>query len=420
MSYNVYWNLSDNVYIIAYRSRFNGKTIHIMLLTDIQIRKAKPKDKAYTLNDGKGLSLLVEPNGSKGWRFRYRFAGKPKMISLGVYHQVSLADARRKRDEAKKQLSENINPSDARKSEKITLKYATENTFQAVAMEWYTSKCSTWTEGYASEILRCFDNDVFPYIGSRPIDQIAPLELLAVLQKIEKRGALEQASKIRRRCGEVFRYAVITGRVKYNPAPDLAGAMNKPETKHFPFLRENEIPDFVKALNNYQGSKVTKYATQLLMLTGVRTVELRLAEWSEFDFENALWEIPKERMKKRRPHLVPLSPQVLEILGKLQVITGNYPILFPGRNDARKPISEASINKVIAKIGYKGRLTGHGFRHMMSTILHEKGFNSAWIELQLAHVDKNSIRGIYNHALYLNDRKEMLVAYSNIILITPF
>ncbi|EOD2819930.1 TPA: tyrosine-type recombinase/integrase [Providencia stuartii] len=383
-----------------------------MLLTDIQIRKAKPSDKAYTLNDGNGLSLLIEPNGSKGWRFRYRFAGKPKMISFGVYGQISLADARRKRDEAKKLLSDGIDPSDARKSEKITQKYAAENTFKAVAMEWHASKCSTWSKGYASEILRCFENDVFPFIGSRPIDQLAPLELLAVLQKIEKRGALEQASKIRRRCGEVFRYAVITGRAKYNPAPDLSGAMNKPETKHFPFLQESEIPDFVKALNNYQGSKITKYATQLLMLTGVRTVELRFAEWSEFDFENALWEIPKERMKKRRPHLVPLSPQVLEILDKLKVISGNYSLLFPGRNDARKPISDASINKVIAKIGYKGRLTGHGFRHMMSTILHEKGFDSAWIELQLAHVDKNSIRGIYNHALYLESRIKMMKFYS--------
>ncbi|HEE8948645.1 tyrosine-type recombinase/integrase [Providencia rettgeri] len=388
-----------------------------MLLTDIQIRKAKPSDKAYTLNDGNGLSLLIEPNGSKGWRFRYRFAGKPKMISFGVYGQISLADARRKRDEAKKQLSDGIDPSDARKSEKITQKYAAENTFKAVAMEWHASKCSTWSKGYASEILRCFENDVFPFIGSRPIDQLAPLELLAVLQKIEKRGALEQASKIRRRCGEVFRYAVITGRAKYNPAPDLSGAMNKPETKHFPFLQESEIPDFVKALNNYQGSKITKYATQLLMLTGVRTVELRFAEWSEFDFENALWEIPKERMKKRRPHLVPLSPQILEILDKLKVISGNYSLLFPGRNDIRKPISDASINKVIAKIGYKGRLTGHGFRHMMSTILHEKGFDSAWIELQLAHVDKNSIRGIYNHALYLESRRKMLTIYSNIFLL---
>lgn len=387
-----------------------------MPLTDIQIRKANPKEKPYTLNDGNGLSLLVESNGSKGWRFRYRFAGKPKMISLGVYGQVTLAEARKKRDEAKKQLAENINPSDARKSEKIALRYATENTFYAVAMEWHSSKCSTWSDGYASEILRCFENDIFPYIGKRPIDQIAPLELLAVLQKIEKRGALEQANKIRRRCGEVFRYAVITGRVKYNPAPDLAGAMNKPETKHFPFLREDEIPDFVKALNNYQGSKITKYATQLLMLTGVRTVELRLAEWSEFDFDNAIWEIPKERMKKRRPHLVPLSPQVIAILNELKVITGYYPLLFPGRNDVRKPISEASINKVIEKIGYKGRLTGHGFRHMMSTILHEKGFDSAWIELQLAHVDKNSIRGIYNHALYFESRKIMLQFYTTFLL----
>ncbi|AUU13356.1 tyrosine-type recombinase/integrase [Proteus mirabilis] len=387
-----------------------------MPLTDIQIRKANPKEKPYTLNDGNGLSLLIEPNGSKGWRFRYRFAGKPKMISLGVYGQVTLAEARKKRDEAKKQLAENINPSDARKSEKIALRYATENTFYAVAMEWHSSKCSTWSDGYASEILRCFENDIFPYIGKRPIDQIAPLELLAVLQKIEKRGALEQANKIRRRCGEVFRYAVITGRVKYNPAPDLAGAMNKPETKHFPFLREDEIPDFVKALNNYQGSKITKYATQLLMLTGVRTVELRLAEWSEFDFDNDIWEIPKERMKKRRPHLVPLSPQVIAILNELKVITGYYPLLFPGRNDVRKPISEASINKVIEKIGYKGRLTGHGFRHMMSTILHENGFDSAWIELQLAHVDKNSIRGIYNHALYLENRKNMLKWYSSNIM----
>ncbi len=387
-----------------------------MPLTDIQIRKANPKEKPYTLNDGNGLSLLVEPNGSKGWRFRYRFAGKPKMISLGVYGQVTLAEARKKRDEAKKQLAENINPSDARKSEKIALRYATENTFYAVAMEWHSSKCSTWSDGYASEILRCFENDIFPYIGKRPIDQIALLELLAVLQKIEKRGALEQANKIRRRCGEVFRYAVITGRVKYNPAPDLAGAMNKPETKHFPFLREDEIPDFVKALNNYQGSKITKYATQLLMLTGVRTVELRLAEWSEFDFDNDIWEIPKERMKKRRPHLVPLSPQVIAILNELKVITGYYPLLFPGRNDVRKPISEASINKVIEKIGYKGRLTGHGFRHMMSTILHENGFDSAWIELQLAHVDKNSIRGIYNHALYLENRKNMLKWYSSNIM----
>lgn len=236
-----------------------------------------------------------------------------------------------------------------------------------------------------------------------------------MLQKIEKRGALEQASKIRRRCGEVFRYAVVTGRALYNPAPDLASALNKPQANHFPFLTADEIPEFVTALESYQGSQLSKYATQLLMLTGVRTIELRAAEWKEFDLDNALWEIPKERMKKRRPHLVPLSTQAIDILKKLKVISGNYTLVFPGRNDVRKPMSEATINKVIKMIGYHGRLTGHGFRHMMSTILHEKGFDSAWFEMQLAHVDKNSIRGTYNHAQYLEKRKIMMESYSDFI-----
>lgn len=309
-------------------------------------------------------------------------------------------------------LAKGINPSEARKAEKIALQFAHENSFEAVAREWHSTKTTTWSEGYAKEVLNCLEKDIFPYIGQRPIEQIEPLELLTVLQKIEKRGALEQASKIRRRCGEVLRYAVATGRAKYNFAPDLAIALSKPKTQHFPFLTESELPAFVKALENYEGSLVTKYATQLLMLTGVRTIELRAAEWKEFDLDNALWEIPKERMKKRRPHLVPLSTQAIDILKKLQVITGNYSLVFPGRNDARKPMSEASINKVIKLLGYHGRLTGHGFRHTMSTILHEHGFESAWIEMQLAHVDRNSIRGTYNHAQYIKDRAVMLEWYS--------
>lgn len=391
------------------------RAIH-MLLTDIQIRRAKAQDKAYTLNDGNGLSLLIEPNGSKGWRFRYRFAGKPKMISFGLYSDISLADARKKRDEARAQVANSINPSDARKAEKIALQHSHANTFEAIAKEWHTSKLPTWTPEYADTVMRGFDNNVFPYIGKRPIDQITPLELLAVLQRIEKRGALELTGKIRRRCGEVFRYAVVTGRATYNPAPDLASALNRPKNGHYPFLTESELPEFIQALDNYKGSKLTKYATQLLMLTGVRTIELRAAEWSEFDLDNALWEVPKERMKKRRPHLVPLSTQALAILEKLKVLTGNYKLVFPGRNDAGKPMSEASINKVIKMLGYHGRATGHGFRHTMSTILHEKGYNSAWIETQLAHVDKNSIRGTYNHAQYLEGRREMLQWYGDTII----
>ncbi len=390
-----------------------------MLLTDVQIRRAKAQDKPYTLNDGSGLSLLIDTNGGKGWRFRYRFAGKAKMISFGVYGAVSLAEARKKRDEARNQLANGINPSDARRANKIALAHTNNNTFEAIAREWHSSKLPTWSTDYADYVMRGFENNVFPYIGKRPIDQIAPLELLTVLQKIEKRGALELTSKVRRRCGEVFRYAVVTGRATYNPAPDLASALNKPKNGHYPFLTESELPEFMLALNNYQGSKLTKYATQLLILTGVRTIELRAAEWSEFDFKNALWEVPKERMKKHRPHLVPLSTQALEILEKLKVLTGRYTLLFPGRNDARKPMSEASINKVIKMLGYHGRATGHGFRHTMSTILHEHGFESTWIEMQLAHVDKNSIRGTYNHAQYLENRRKMMQAYATILLFKP-
>lgn len=394
---------------------FDLFSIH-MLLSDIQIKRAKPQDKPYTLNDGAGLSLLVDVNGAKGWRFRYRFVGKPKMISFGVYGEVSLAEARLRREEARAMLAKGINPSDARKADKIALRFSHDNSFEAVAREWHASKKSTWSDGYAKEVLGCLERDIFPYVGHRPIELIEPLELLAVLQKIEKRGALEQASKIRRRCGEVLRFAVVTGRAKYNFAPDLAIALNKPKQNHFPFLTEKEIPAFVEALEGYQGSLLTKYATQLLMLTGVRTVELREASWCEFDLDNALWEIPKERMKKRRSHLVPLSSQSIEILNKLKVISGKYQLVFPGRNDVRKPMSDASINKVIKMLGYHGRLTGHGFRHMMSTILHEHGFESAWIEMQLAHVDKNSIRGTYNHATYLDKRITMIQWYSDKIL----
>lgn len=396
-------------------TRFDLFSIH-MLLSDLQIKRAKPKEKPYTLNDGMGLSLLIDTTGSKGWRFRYRFAGKPKMISFGVYGEVSLAEARQKREECRSMLAKGINPSEARKAEKIALQFAHENSFEAVAREWHSSKTATWSHGYAKEVLNCLEKDIFPYIGQRPIEQIEPLELLTVLQKIEKRGALEQTSKIRRRCGEVLRYAVATGRAKYNFAPDLAIALSKPKAQHFPFLTESELPAFVQALENYEGSLVTKYATQLLMLTGVRTIELRASEWKEFDLDNALWEIPKERMKKRRLHLVPLSTQALDILKKLKMITGNYSLVFPGRNDARKPMSEASINKVIKLLGYHGRLTGHGFRHTMSTILHEHGFESAWIEMQLAHVDKNSIRGTYNHAQYIAGRRKMLQFYADLVM----
>ncbi|HAI3072848.1 TPA: tyrosine-type recombinase/integrase [Escherichia coli] len=384
-----------------------------MPLNDMQIRRAKPEAKAYTLGDGLGLSLLIEPNGSKSWRFRYRFAGKPKMISLGVYPTITLADARSRRDDARKLVAEGKNPSEVRKEQKIALQTESESAFEKIATEWHQMKSAKWSEGYASDIMEAFQNDIFPYVGMRPVGEIKPLELLNVLRKIEKRGALEKMRKVRQRCSEVFRYAIATGRAEFNPAADLSSALEVHQSNHFPFLKADEIPDFLRALDSYTGSRLVQIATKLLMITGVRTIELRAALWLEFDLDNAIWEIPAERMKMRRAHLVPLSTQALNLLNELKRMTGNYRYVFPGRNDPNKPMSEASINQVIKRIGYSGRTTGHGFRHTLSTILHEQGYESSWIEMQLAHVDKNSIRGTYNHAQYLERRNEMMQWYSD-------
>ncbi|EBZ0341109.1 DUF4102 domain-containing protein, partial [Salmonella enterica subsp. enterica serovar Infantis] len=375
-----------------------------MALTDIQIKRAKPQDKPYTMNDGHGLSLLIKPDGSKGWRFRFRFAGKARLMSFGSYELVSLAEAREKRDTARKQVANGIDPVEERKAQKLAQKLSTENSFESVSREWHAAKADRWTIAYREEIIKTFEQDVFPFIGKRPISEIKPLELLEVLKRIEKRGALEKTRKVRQRCGEVFRYAIITGRAEYNPAPDLAIALAIPKQKHHPFLSAEELPHFVRDLESYTGSIITKNATKILMMTGVRTQEMRFATWSEIDLIKGIWEIPAERMKMRRPHIVPLSSQVIELFKQLQPITSDYPYVFIGRNDRRKPISKESVNQVIESLGYKGRTTGHGFRHTLSTILHEMGFESAWIEIQLAHVDKNTIRGTYNHALYLDKR----------------
>lgn len=386
-----------------------------MKLNARQVDAAKPREKAYKLADGAGLYLEVVPSGSRYWRMKYRFNGKEKRMAFGVYPAVSLAQARALRDEAKKKLAEGIDPSFAKKEEKLVRDVQLNNTFQAVALEWHGTKVSRWSEGYASDIIEAFNKDIFPYIGQQPVNEIKPLVLLNVLRRMESRGATEKAKKVRQRCSEVFRYAIVTGRAEYNPAADLTSAMSGHESKHYPFLTVEELPDFFKALSGYTGSPLVVLAARLLILTGVRTGELRGAFWSEFDLEKAVWEIPAERMKMKRPHLVPLSTQALEIVQQLKVMSGQYPLVFPGRNDPRKTMSEASINQVFKRIGYTGKVTGHGFRHTMSTILHEQGFNSAWIELQLAHVDKNSIRGTYNHAQYLEGRREMMQWYGDLI-----
>ena len=384
-----------------------------MKLNARQVDTAKPKHKPYKLADGGGLYLLDNPNGARCWRLKYRVAGKEKLLALGVYPDVTLADARAKRDEAKRGIAGGIDPNEAKREEKIAREANVRNTFQEIACEWHSSKLYKWSEGYASDIMEAFNKDVFPYIGKKPIAEIKPLELLNVLRRMEGRGATEKAKKVRQRCGEVFRYAIVTGRAEYNPAPDLTSAMQGHESSHYPFLNAPELPAFFEALSRYSGSELVVLAARLLIITGLRTGELRGATWQEIDVDAAVWEIPAERMKMRRPHIVPLSLQAQAIIMRIREMTGRYPYIFPGRNDPRKTMSEASINQVFKRIGYAGRVTGHGFRHTMSTILHEQGYNTAWIETQLAHVDKNSIRGTYNHAQYLDGRREMLQWYAD-------
>lgn len=380
-----------------------------MKLNARQVETVKPKE----MTDGGGLYLEVSASGAKYWRMKYRYGGKEKRIAFGVYPHVSLADARQKRETAKKLLASGTDPAEVKKADKLAQRLSSENSFEAISREWHKAKADRWSLGYREEIMSTFEADIFPYIGKRPIAEITPLELLDVLQRIEKRGALEKTHKVRQRCGEVFRYAIITGRAEYNPAPDLASALSTPKKQHYPFLSAEEMPYFIRDLEGYTGSIITKNAAKILMLTGVRTKEMRFATWQEIDLESGLWEIPAERMKMRRPHIVPLSTHVIALFKQLLPITGHYPYIFIGRHDRKKPISKETVNQVIELLGYKGRATGHGFRHTMSTILHEQGYDSAWIELQLAHVDKNSIRGTYNHAQYLEKRRDMLQWYAD-------
>ncbi|HGN1331879.1 TPA: tyrosine-type recombinase/integrase [Proteus mirabilis] len=386
-----------------------------MKLTDMAIKKAKPREKVYSLGDGNGLSLIVEPNGSKGWRFRYQFNGKSKMISLGIYPVITLNEAREKRDDARRLVANGTDPAEARKEERNKASGQSENTFKKITLEWFNGRKDRWSEGYRDDMMEAFENDVFPYIGDRPIAEIKPLELLEVLSIMEKRGVTEKLKKVRQRCGEVWKYAIITGRAEYNPAPDLASAFIPHQRENYPYLLADELPEFLSSVDKYQGSQIVRTALNILMLTGLRPGELRKSEWSFIDFESRTWKLPEKIMKMGRVHVVPMSDQVISLLRQIQPISGDYQYIFPSRTNHKKHLSEMAINTMIGRMGYRGRATGHGFRHTMSTILHEKGFNTAWIELQLAHVDKNSIRGTYNHALYLEGRREMMQWYADYI-----
>lgn len=372
------------------------------MLTVKQIEAAKPKDKPYRLLDANGLYLYVPVSGKKVWQLRYKLAGKEKVMTVGKYPFVSLQEARDKAFLARKEVSEGVDPIKEKKGA------AADNTFEAIYREWYAHKRSVWSEQYGDEIGRMFESDILPLIGHMQPEEIEPMVMLKVIRLFEERGAMERANKARRRCGEVFRYAIVTGRAKYNPAPDLADAMKGYRKKNFPFLPAEQIPEFNKALAGFPGSPVSKAATMVLQYTALRTKELRSMLWANVDFEARLITIDESVMKGRRQHVVPMSDQVIEILKSLKPITGMSQYVFSGRNSKDKSISENTVLGVIRYIGYDGLASGHGFRHQFSTILHDHNWPSEAIERQLAHTDRNNIRGIYNHAQYLDKRREMM------------
>ena len=379
-----------------------------MPLTDIAIRNAKPKDKPYKLSDTDGLYLLIKPNDKKYWRLKYRFAGKEKLLSIGVYPLVGLAQAREKCIEAKKQLINNVDPSQSKKEEKLKHSLNIENSFKIIAVQWHNNKKQACTERHASYVLRRMEADIFPSLGSRAINEITAPELLAVLRRIESRGAVDIAHRALQTCGQILRYAVATGKAERDISTDLRGALKTRKKENYSHLEAKELPEFFDKLEQYDGSLQTKLALKLLLFTFVRTGEVRGARWEEINFEKEEWRIPPERMKMRDLHIVPLSKQALNVLKELQLINGNKEHLFPNRNKPMTFISENTLLYAIYRMGYHLRATVHGFRATASTILNEHGFKPDVIERQLAHSERNKVRASYNHAQYLPERKEMM------------
>lgn len=389
----------------------------MMKLTDTAVRQAKPTDKARKLFDGRGLYLLILPAGGKYWRLKYRFAGKEKLLALGAYPDVSLKQARERREAARKTLAAGIDPSAERQAAKaaaIAVERRERDTFEAVAREWFGKYSPVWVPGHAETIIRRLERDVFPWLGARPVTEVTAVELLGVLRRIEARGALETAHRIKQIMGQVFRYAIATGRASRDPSGDLRGALPPRRGNHYAALtKPAEAAGLLRAIASYQGSFVVRCALRMAPLVFVRPGELRKAEWSEIDFDNALWRIAADRMKMRREHLVPLARQAVDVLRELHPLTGAGRYVFPGRSAAR-PMSENAITAALRRMGYeRGEMTTHGFRTMASTMLNEMGWPPDAIERQLAHAERDGVRDAYNRAEYLTERRRMMQAWAD-------
>ncbi|MBP8182510.1 MAG: tyrosine-type recombinase/integrase [Rhodoferax sp.] len=388
-----------------------------MPLTKLECdRAACPPDRQNVrLADGKGMYLEVTAAGGKYWRLKYRHGGKEKRLALGVYPDVSLAQARDARDAARKVLAVGDDPAQLKRDAKLTKAIDDANTFETVARLWWAHWKGPKSPRHADYVLRRLEADVFPELGTRPVASVTAPQLLAMAKKIEARGAVDIAKRSLQTCGQILRYAVAHGLTERNPAADVkpADALKVRKKENYARLDAKEMPELLRKIEAYQGSAYTRLAMKLMALTFVRTGELIGARWAEFDLAAGQWRIPAERMKMRTPHIVPLATQTIEVLQALQTISGTSLLLFPGERDHEKPMSNNTILGALKRMGYAGRMTGHGFRGVASTILHEKGHGHHLIELQLAHQERNATVAAYNHATYLADRAAMMQGWAD-------
>ena len=387
----------------------------VMPLTDMKVLKAKPQAKPVSLFDGGGLYLLVTQTGGKLWRFKYRFNNKEKKLAFGTYPEISLADARQRRDEARSQIAHGIDPGAVRKAQKQA-KTEEKETFEIIAREWHGRYVPTWKPHHAEKLLNRLDRDIFPYLGTRPIKEIKAPELLAVLRRIESRGALETAHRARVICGQILRYAVATGRAERDPSADLKGALPPVKTiNRAAIVEPKKVGELLRAINGYQGGFVVQCALKFAPLVFVRPGELRHAEWAEIDFENAEWNIPPGKMKMKEPHLVPLSKQAIAILEELKKLTGSSRYVFPSGRSFARPMSDNAILAALRRMGYaKEEMSGHGFRAMARTILDEVlQVRPDFIEHQLAHAVRDPNGRAYNRTAHLVERRKMMQLWAD-------
>lgn len=379
-----------------------------MQLTDIKCKNAKSSDKPRKLSDGGGLYLEVMPNGSKYWRVKYRYMGKEKRLALGVYPFVSILEARELRNQAKRLLAKDVDPSVYKKQQKLEKRVEHENTLESITRQWHKAQSGKWSETHATRIIQRMEANVLYELGSLPITQITPQQLLSTIRKVEDRDALDVAKRCLQSTGQVFRYAIANGLADRDIAADLKGALQTRKVKNHAYLQENELPEFLKKLSTYNGDAITQLAFKLLILTFVRSGELRFARWDEFDLKKAEWRIPAERMKMKEQHIVPLSKQAIQVIQEIKLHSGKWDHLFPSQVSPRKCISENTLIYAVYRMGYHSRSTVHGFRSTASTILNETGFKPDVIERQLAHGERNKVRASYNHAQYLPERRQMM------------